>query len=130
MYKKLTGLISPFWSTVIFVEIMDIAFSVDNVFAAVAFTDKLLLIYIGVFIGIIAMRFVALGFVKLIDKYKFLQTSAFLVVFLLGLKLVCSNYIPKTFAGHDTDLLISLFTLIIFFLPMIIFMTKPRGNKS
>jgi len=47
---------------------MDLAFSIDNVFAAVAFTDNLWLIMIGVFIGILAMRFVAQSFVKLIEN--------------------------------------------------------------
>lgn len=52
-----------------FVEIMDLAFSLDNVFAAVAFTPNILLICIGVFIGILAMRFVAQRFIKLMEKY-------------------------------------------------------------
>ena len=57
IYKYTIGLFGKFWSTVILVEIMDLAFSIDNVFAAVAFTDNIYLIWIGVFIGILAMRF-------------------------------------------------------------------------
>src|ERR1700749_3483437 len=50
IYKMTVGAIGPFWSTVAMVEVMDLAFSIDNVFAAVAFTDNLWLIMIGVFI--------------------------------------------------------------------------------
>ena len=88
IYKYTLGLFGKFWSTVILVEIMDLAFSIDNVFAAVAFTDNIYLIWIGVFIGILAMRFVAQSFVKLMEKYPFLETSAFIVIGVLGLKLM------------------------------------------
>lgn len=37
LYRMTVGKVGPFWATVISVEIMDIAFSLDNVFAAVAF---------------------------------------------------------------------------------------------
>ena len=95
-YKK----IGTFWSTVILVEIMDMAFSIDNVFAAVAFTPNILLIYVGVFIGILAMRFIAQWFVKLMEKYTFLETSAFIVILMLSLKLLMSlvsHYQPESY---------------------------------
>jgi YkoY family integral membrane protein len=84
--------LGPFWSTVLMVEIMDLAFSLDNVFAAVAFSPNLLLIWLGVFIGILAMRFVAQAFVKLLEKYPFLEMNAYVVIFVLGLKLSFSLY--------------------------------------
>ncbi|HRB19281.1 MAG TPA: DUF475 domain-containing protein, partial [Chitinophagales bacterium] len=43
-YKYTLGLLGSFWSTVALVELMDLAFSIDNVFAAVAFTDNIYLI--------------------------------------------------------------------------------------
>ena len=90
IYKYTIGLFGKFWSTVILVEIMDLAFSIDNVFAAVAFTDNIYLIWIGVFIGILAMRFVAQSFVKLMEKYPFLEKAAFIVIGILGTKLLLS----------------------------------------
>jgi predicted tellurium resistance membrane protein TerC len=54
---------------------MDMAFSIDNVFAAVAFTPNIILVCIGVFIGILAMRFIAQWFVKLMEKYNFSRDS-------------------------------------------------------
>ena len=89
-YRSTVGLVGNFWATVALVELMDLAFSIDNVFAAVAFTDNIYLIYIGVFIGILAMRFVAQGFVRLMEKFPFLESTAYIVIAALGLKLASS----------------------------------------
>ena len=77
VYRHTLGLFGPFWATVALIELMDLAFSIDNVFAVVAFTDNLLLICVGVFIGILAMRLVAQGFVLLMGRYPFLDHRLF-----------------------------------------------------
>lgn len=90
LYRKTLGAFGPFWSTVILVELMDLAFSIDNVIAANAYTNNIILIWVGVFIGILAMRFVAQGFVRLMEKYPFLSVCAYTVIGILGLKLTLS----------------------------------------
>lgn len=92
LYRKTLGAFGPFWATVILVELMDLAFSIDNVIAANAYTKNLILIWVGVFIGILAMRFVAQFFVRLLEKYPFLGTCAYLVIGLLGVKLISALY--------------------------------------
>ncbi|MBD1363260.1 DUF475 domain-containing protein [Mucilaginibacter sp. ZT4R22] len=127
LYKSTVGLIGTFWATVALVELMDLAFSIDNVFAAVAFTDHVFLIYTGVFIGILAMRFVAQAFVKLMEKFTFLETVAFIVIGVLGIKLTSSLYIhfyPETpfskfMEGETADIAVSVFTVAIFLIPVI-----------
>ncbi|TKC06549.1 DUF475 domain-containing protein [Pedobacter polaris] len=127
IYRSTVGLMGTFWATVALVEVMDLAFSIDNVFAAVAFTDNIYLIYIGVFIGILAMRFVAQAFVKLMEKFSFLETVAFIVIAVLGLKLTSSIFthfyptspISEIIEGEKTDLFVSIFTVVIFILPVI-----------
>jgi YkoY family integral membrane protein len=126
-YRKTIGLFGPFWATVALVEVMDLAFSIDNVFAAVAFTNNMALIYVGVFIGILAMRYVAQGFVKLMENYPFLETAAFIVIGVLGLKLTSSffchfydsNIICKFLEGEEADMYISILTVGIFVAPVI-----------
>ena len=126
-YQKTVNRIGKFWSTVIAVEIMDLAFSIDNVFAAVAFTDNINLVYIGVFIGILAMRFVAQIFVRLLERYPFLETIAFIVIGVLGFKLCLSlvhQYNPnsqfaKVIESEHADIALSVFTAGIFFLPLL-----------
>jgi YkoY family integral membrane protein len=126
-YRSTVGLVGNFWATVALVELMDLAFSIDNVFAAVAFTDNLYLIYIGVFIGILAMRFVAQGFVKLMEKFSFLETAAYLVIGVLGLKLsssVITHFAPaspvsKFLDSERADLAVSIITVAIFVIPIV-----------
>jgi YkoY family integral membrane protein len=126
-YKITVGKLGNFWATVALVEIMDLAFSIDNVFAAVAFTDHIFLIYTGVFIGILAMRFVAQFFVRLMEKFSFLETIAYIVIGVLGLKLSASLYthfypeteLTKILDSEHTDMWISVFTVGIFIVPVI-----------
>jgi YkoY family integral membrane protein len=127
LYKLTVGSLGTFWATVALVELMDMAFSIDNVFAAVAFSPNIILVCIGVFIGILAMRFIAQWFVTLMEKYSFLETSAFVVIAILGVKLVLSLYehfyaesaVSRFLGSHAADIGISVVTVIIFFLPII-----------
>ncbi len=128
LYKNTVGLLGIFWSTILMVEVMDMAFSIDNVFAVVAFTPNLLLIIIGVFIGILAMRFVAQAFVQLMHKHPQLETAAFVVIAILGLKLVLSvvsYWLPdsaftKVLDSHTTEVVLSIFTVLIFAVPLLL----------
>lgn len=157
LYRITVGSLGNFWATVALVELMDMAFSIDNVFAAVAFSKNIIIIWIGVFIGILAMRFVAQRFVKLMEKYPFLETCAFIVIAILGLKLLLSiytHYFPCTsFSifmegnhgclesrgepipdGHSMvwgDIVTSFLTVGIFFLPILfhkLFRSKPNPS--
>ncbi|RKR83785.1 YkoY family integral membrane protein [Mucilaginibacter gracilis] len=138
LYKSTVGVFGIFWATVAIVELMDLAFSIDNVFAAVAFTDHVFLIYTGVFIGILAMRFVAQAFVKLMEKFTFLETVAFVVIGVLGIKLTASIYIhfypdaafSKMMEGEKADIFVSVFTVAIFVIPVItsLLFNYPKKN--
>ncbi|MDR3025900.1 TerC family protein [Chryseobacterium sp.] len=126
LYKNSIGLLGQFWATVAIVEVMDLAFSIDNVFAAVAFSDNLLLITLGVFIGILAMRFIAQWFVRLMQVFPFLETAAFIVIAILGVKLSLSLYehfypataFAKFLASHTMEILVSAITVLLFVVPV------------
>jgi len=134
IYRKTVGYFGNFWATIALVELMDMAFSIDNVFAAVAYTPNTILICAGVFIGILAMRFVAQWFVKLMEKFPFLETSAFIVIAILGLKLsfsVYEHFFPKhaisMFMKSETaDMSVSLLTIGIFLTPIIFAFYKKK----
>lgn len=138
LYRSTVGALGNFWATVALVELMDMAFSIDNVFAAVAFTDNIILVCFGVFIGILAMRFIAQWFVKLMEVYSFLETAAFIVIAILGLKLslsILEHYSPESsisqFLGsHSADIGISILTVAIFFIPILtsLFFNFPKKN--
>jgi len=139
IYRATVGVLGSFWATVALVEIMDLAFSIDNVFAVVAFTDNIYMICIGVFIGILSMRFVAQGFVKLIEIFPFLETIAFIVIGVLGMKLTISlitHFQPETtfsifLESKTADMVISIFTVAVFIIPVLtsyFFKIPKQGN--
>lgn len=75
-------------ATIIQIEIMDLSLSLDNVVAAVALDKRLWVVVTGVFIGILALRFVAGHCIKLIDRFPVLKSTAFLLVGFVGVILI------------------------------------------
>ncbi len=138
IYKYTVGLVGNFWATILMVEVMDLAFSIDNIFAAVAYTPNLVLICIGVFIGILAMRFIAQYFVKLMESYSFLETIAYVIIGLLGIKVCLSSLehfypnspVVRTLNGHNADIGFSIFTILLFLVPVISskYFNYPKGK--
>ncbi|HET8679282.1 MAG TPA: tellurium resistance protein TerC [bacterium] len=76
-----------FWMVVLNVELADMAFSIDNVVAAVALSREMWVVLTGVFLGIVTMRFAAGIFVRLIEREPILEATAYLLVFVIGLEL-------------------------------------------
>lgn len=77
-----------FLATVISIEMMDLSLSVDNVVAAVAMSPKMWVVCMGVFIGILALRFVAGWCIKLIERFPILESTAFLLIGYVGFILI------------------------------------------
>lgn len=77
-----------FWGTVASIELMDLSLGVDNVVAAVALSDEFWVVCTGVFIGILALRFVAGHCIRLIERFPVLEHTAFLLIGFVGLLLV------------------------------------------
>jgi len=104
-----------FWATVVNVELTDIMFSIDSILAAIATAEglsdelgnlvlftvprvgiivdvKLMVIYVGGILGIVAMRFVAGYFLILLDKFHGLAVGAYYLVAWIGLKLLGGGF--------------------------------------
>lgn len=99
-----------FWPTVAVIELTDIAFAVDSILAAMAFVEvdpyqqgvnpKLWVVVSGGMLGVILMRFAAVVFIKLLERFPRFEVSAYLLVAIIGLKLIldwASHYFP---GGH------------------------------
>ncbi|HSP22806.1 MAG TPA: TerC family protein [Planococcus sp. (in: firmicutes)] len=92
-----------FWMTVLKVELADIAFAIDSMLAAVALAITLphlgsaeigginggqfAVMLTGGLVGLVIMRFAAHKFVKLLADYPQLETTAFVIVGWVGVKL-------------------------------------------
>lgn len=83
--------VRTFWMTVLSVELMDLAFSLDNVVAAVSLSDKLWVVMLGVGIGILVMRFAAGAFSYVVQKEPILKTAAYILVFNIGVELLLED---------------------------------------
>lgn len=108
--------------TIILVELVDVSFSIDNIFASVSISDQYWVIIAGVFLGIASMRFIAGWFVNLINKYPSLEGAAFCVIAALGAKLIVSalakgfewSSIRILLESQQTDILFSISLLFVF----------------
>jgi len=89
-----------FWKAVVAIELTDIAFAVDSILAAIALVEgpddttasgthpKQWVIITGGMLGVILMRFAAIVFIKLLEKFPRFETAAYLLVVVIGLKLI------------------------------------------
>jgi YkoY family integral membrane protein len=77
-----------FWATVLKVELMDIAFSIDSILAALGISKRVWVILLGGMLGILFMRLVAGVFVRLIERFPLFKHTGYALVFLIGFRLV------------------------------------------
>lgn len=89
-----------FWRTVVAVEVMDIAFSVDSVLAAFGISEQVWVLYLGGILGVLMMRGVAQLFIGLIDRYPELEGTAYLLIAVIGVKMAASTFGLEM--GHGT----------------------------
>lgn len=115
-----------FWSTVLMIELADLAFSLDNVIAAVALSDRLWVVILGIAIGMVLMRFAATIFTFLIEWEPALEGAAFLLIFTIGGKLLLEH-----FAGIEINEWVQFGISIGLILLVIIFArVKPLGHLT
>jgi predicted tellurium resistance membrane protein TerC len=112
---------AAFWPTVFVIEMTDIAFAVDSIVAAIGIVGqtppdhpkdashpKLWVIVLGGFLGVVLMRFAAVLFIRLLDRFPRFETAAYLLVVVIGLKL-CVDWAGNKFlpmpagGGHAID---------------------------
>jgi YkoY family integral membrane protein len=80
--------LSPFWATVVKVELTDIVFAIDSILVAVAVSDKLWVVVTGGILGIVMMRMVIGQLLALIRRYPALVDGAFIIITWVGVKLL------------------------------------------
>jgi YkoY family integral membrane protein len=79
---------ASFWKTVVAIELTDIAFALDSILAGVALTKKLWVVFVGGVMGIVLMRLAAAAFINLIAKFPRLEKTAYILVFIIGAKVI------------------------------------------
>lgn len=75
-----------FWKVVLVIELTDIAFAVDSILAAVALSQKFWVVFTGGMLGVLMMRFAASLFITVLKRFPSFETTAYLLVFVIGAK--------------------------------------------
>ena len=90
----LVGGVKGLSSVVITLALTDLAFSLDSVAAAVAVTDRLLLVMAGGVVGVVALRLTAELFIRWLEQYQHLETAGYLAVGFVGFRLLLRLLVP------------------------------------
>jgi YkoY family integral membrane protein len=91
--------LSPLWGTVVKVELVNIAFSVDSILVAVAMSRKTWVVLAGGLLGIVAMRLVIGRLLSIVRQYPTLVDAAFIIIAWVGIKLLI-EYLHSIGAIH------------------------------
>ncbi len=84
--------LSALWATVVKVELVNIAFSVDSILVAVAMSKKLWVVLAGGLLGIIAIRVVIAQLLSLVRRYPAIVDGAFVIIAWVGAKLLIEYF--------------------------------------
>src|SRR5262249_5487295 len=115
--KKATGFwgLSPFWSTVVKVELTDIVFAIDSILVAVAMSNKIWVIITGGILGVIAMRLVIGQLLMLVNRYPALVDGAFIIIGWVGIKLVLEYLHDAEYVSFEIPKWLSLGLVVLIF---------------
>jgi YkoY family integral membrane protein len=93
--------LSPFWATVIKVELSDIVFAVDSIVVAVGMSSKLWVVLSGGVLGMIAMRFVVGVLLAVVERYPILVDGAFVIIAWVGARLLVQYLHQARYLGWE-----------------------------
>jgi YkoY family integral membrane protein len=107
--------LSPFWATVVKVELTDIVFAIDSILVAVAMSPKIWVILTGGLLGIVAMRLVIGRLLSLIERYPPLVDGAFVIIAWVGTKLLIEFLHKEGYIGLEIPNWVSLGLIVVIF---------------
>jgi predicted tellurium resistance membrane protein TerC len=103
-----------FWRTVVEIELTDLTFAADSILAAVALVGpappgsapggvhpKLWVVYLGGMLGVGLMRLAGYGMTTVLDRFPRLETSAYVIVAIIGVKLLTEWWLGGAAASHS-----------------------------
>lgn len=110
--KELTSGNLSAWSKILYLEVLDLTFSIDGVIGAFAFTMSIPLILIGNGLGALVVRELTIKGIDKIAKYAYLKNGAMYSIGMLGGIMVMESFgqhYPFWLAPLNTFLLLSIF---------------------
>jgi YkoY family integral membrane protein len=108
--------LSALWGTIAKVELVNIAFSVDSILVAVAMSSKTWVVLTGGLLGIVAMRVVIAQLLAIVRRYPTLVDGAFIIIAIVGLKLLMEYGAAMEWIHFELPKWISLVVIAVVFL--------------
>jgi len=99
-------------SKLLYLEIIDLTFSIDGVLGAFAFTLSVPLILIGNGLGALVVRQITVGNIERIKKYRFLKNGAMYSILALGTVMTCESFgihLPEWLSPAATFIIVGFF---------------------
>ena len=113
--------LSAFWATVLRVELINLAFSIDSILVAVAMSPKKWVVITGGILGIVAMRLVVGQLLVLVQRYPPLVDGAFIIIAWVGVKLGMEYLYSAGYVGFEIPRWASLGLIGVIFLAAFIY---------
>jgi len=107
--------LSPFWATVVKVELTDIVFAIDSILVGVAMSPKLWVVIAGGFLGIVMMRLVIGRMLALVERFPALVDGAFVIIGWVGTKLLVEFLHKEGYVGLEIPTWFSLVLIVTIF---------------
>ncbi len=127
--RPMLGL-SAFWATVVRIEVVNLAFSIDSILVAVAMSNKLWVVLTGGLLGIVAMRVVVGQLLKLIQRYPPLVDGAFVIIGWVALKLAADYAHQMGWIHWDISQSVELTLIVAIFLGAYIYARRQEKVRS
>jgi YkoY family integral membrane protein len=125
--RPMLGL-SPFWATVVRVELVNIAFSIDSILVAVAMSNSFWVILTGGLLGVAAMRAVVTQLVRLIQRYPGLVDGAFVIIIWVAVKLILDYARQINWIGWEIPQTASLAVVVGIFIGSLLIARRRAAN--
>jgi len=125
--------LNAFWATVVRVELVNLAFSIDSILVAVAMSPKRWVVMAGGILGIVAMRLVVGQLLALIERYPAIVDGAFVIIAWVGAKLILDYLHAAGYIHFEIPQWVSLGLIVVIFIAAFIYARQqergPEGAK-
>jgi YkoY family integral membrane protein len=107
--------LSALWGTVVKVELVNGAFSVDSILVAVAMSRKFWVVLTGGLLGIVAIRVVIGQLLTIVRRYPTIVDGAFVIIAWVGIKLLIEYLNAAGYVHFEIDKWLSLLLIVVIF---------------
>jgi YkoY family integral membrane protein len=118
--KPLMGM-TAFWATVVRVEVVNLAFSIDSILVAVAMSPKQWVVLVGGILGIVALRVVVGQLITLVQRYPALVDGAFIIIAWVGIKLALEYLFTAGYVHFEVPRWLSLVLIVFIFVAAFVY---------